>query len=763
MAVETHKQAFVIKNQREDIRDANEMACKTIIVEKDENSIVSGEATTITLSDRDTTTVSDRSGSSLFDYSYLVLFAAFIAYMLASLLSGCFGVVFDNLESELGLSKSKVALIGALLSSLDNLLGPIASAFINRYGCRKTSIIGGFITACGIIGSAYVTDFWLLGLLMGGVSGFGSSLVVVSTVVVATYYFEDKPSFASGFVISGGSLGPTIFPLIIIKLNELYGRSGCFLILGGLVLNIIVCGALFRPLDWELDDYTESIEGSGVNDEEECDDDDDVDDEIEEENIEEEDVGDVVEDQKSMLESSEIKGQNENYCVCEDLDANKIGICDKDENEPLNKINCQQFDSFLTPTIENKLNTSSNNETIFQKMKNFFRKSTNSNRNVNQMITISSPIPLLRVDIQKVNNRHHHNHHHSYHHHNIPNFMNHFPLNLRNYYYKSLINLNTRLLASNTPPTQTKVTNSPLGASIIEINNSCDVDADCTTKLSTSCPNLSPSVSKTSNMNQLLTVNDLNYRLQKYQHLIKHQQHAAYHRHHHHHHHKHNNQYLRPQQQQHKPIYKKQIKQKEQQIQQLNNESTANRTTILEAIKKFIRNLFKSIIETLKLFHIIEFTIFATCNFILDIFYEASFYFINSYMTENNHTQNKAGIVTVATGIAGIFASLAYGYIGDLKCLNWTIIYSSSLVLTAICNFVIPFFINNYALTMLCMILMSVFISVTDVLVPIICVHTVGNDDFVSAYGLIFFCKGIASLVGPPLLGKLCQFVLKFI
>ena len=92
---------------------------------------------------------------------------------------------------------------------------------------------------------------------MGCLSGFGSSLVVVSSVVVATYYFEDKPSFASGFVISGGSLGPTIFPLIIIKFNELFGRSGCFLILGGLILNIIVCGSVFKPLDWELDGYIE--------------------------------------------------------------------------------------------------------------------------------------------------------------------------------------------------------------------------------------------------------------------------------------------------------------------------------------------------------------------------------------------------------------------------------------------------------------------------------------------------------------------------
>jgi len=52
------------------------------------------------------------------------------------------------------------------------------------------------------------------------------------------------------------------------------------------------------------------------------------------------------------------------------------------------------------------------------------------------------------------------------------------------------------------------------------------------------------------------------------------------------------------------------------------------------------------------------------------------------------------------------------------------------------------------------MTVIGALISVSDVLVPIICVNLVGYDDFVDAYGLMFFCQGIASLSGPPLLGK---------
>ncbi len=152
--------------------------------------------------------------------------------MLAALLSSCFGVFFESMEADLGWSKGQCAFIGALLSALNELAGPIASSLTNRYGCRATTIFGGLIAALGVIGSAYTQDFWLLSFLLGGVSGFGSSLVLVASVVVVTYYFEDKPSLAAGLTISGASFGQSIFTMIIISLNEHYGRSGCFLILG---------------------------------------------------------------------------------------------------------------------------------------------------------------------------------------------------------------------------------------------------------------------------------------------------------------------------------------------------------------------------------------------------------------------------------------------------------------------------------------------------------------------------------------------------
>jgi hypothetical protein len=177
-----------------------------------------------------------------------------------------------------------MALIGSILTALQDLAGPVASMITNQYGCRTTTIIGGLITSFGIIGSAYLTNFFFVSLLLGVVTGFGSSLVLVASVVVVTYYFEEKPSFAAGLTISGASFGQSIFTMVIIQLHEIYGRSGCLLILGAMVLNCVVCGALYRPLPWELEESEEDEESSSSSS---SDDDDDDEEESSDDNNEE--------------------------------------------------------------------------------------------------------------------------------------------------------------------------------------------------------------------------------------------------------------------------------------------------------------------------------------------------------------------------------------------------------------------------------------------------------------------------------------------
>ena len=90
---------------------------------KEDDNTLSTSSSSRSSKSRSSTSSSSSSGGK---FSYVVLVASFVAYMLATVLSSCFGIFFENMETDLGWSKSKVALIGGIISALPDLSGPIA-------------------------------------------------------------------------------------------------------------------------------------------------------------------------------------------------------------------------------------------------------------------------------------------------------------------------------------------------------------------------------------------------------------------------------------------------------------------------------------------------------------------------------------------------------------------------------------------------------------------------------------------------------------
>ena len=71
-------------------------------------------------------------------------------------------------------------------------------------------------------------------------------------MVVVNQYFEKKRGLANGIALSGSGFGcMAISPLMLYALDT-YGLEGTLLIVGGIALNICVCGMLFRPAKFYL-------------------------------------------------------------------------------------------------------------------------------------------------------------------------------------------------------------------------------------------------------------------------------------------------------------------------------------------------------------------------------------------------------------------------------------------------------------------------------------------------------------------------------
>jgi hypothetical protein len=73
-------------------------------------------------------------------------------------------------------------------------------------------------------------------------------LIYSPGIIIVGQYFSKKRSIATGFSTAGSGMGAFMFPPIIEFLFYYYGYVGTMLLLGGIMFNNIVIGALYRPL-----------------------------------------------------------------------------------------------------------------------------------------------------------------------------------------------------------------------------------------------------------------------------------------------------------------------------------------------------------------------------------------------------------------------------------------------------------------------------------------------------------------------------------
>lgn len=187
-------------------------------------------------------------------YGWVVVFASLMISLIWDGLSFSFGLINTELLEYFGESKSKTAWISSLFFSVPLLMGPIWSNLVDKYGCRKMTILGGVISAFGFAISSLCSSVEMLMVTFGIISGLGLGIGYVTAVVSIAFWFDKKRSFATGIGASGTGIGTFVYARLTQYLIDSYGWRGATLILGGTMLNACVCGALMRDPDWLIEE-----------------------------------------------------------------------------------------------------------------------------------------------------------------------------------------------------------------------------------------------------------------------------------------------------------------------------------------------------------------------------------------------------------------------------------------------------------------------------------------------------------------------------
>ncbi|XP_074040298.1 monocarboxylate transporter 1 [Leptinotarsa decemlineata] len=182
-------------------------------------------------------------------WGWMIVLGSFMIHVITDGVTYCFGIFYDEFLDYFKEGKSATSWILSILVGVTLCSGPLSSYFVNRYGCRIVTIAGSILSAICLVVSFWAPNVLTLYLTIGVGTGIGFGLIYLPAIVSVTTYFEKKRSLATGIAVCGSGFGTFIFAPIINKLLAEYGWRGSILIIGAIVLECILFGSLFRPLE----------------------------------------------------------------------------------------------------------------------------------------------------------------------------------------------------------------------------------------------------------------------------------------------------------------------------------------------------------------------------------------------------------------------------------------------------------------------------------------------------------------------------------
>ncbi|XP_064649546.1 monocarboxylate transporter 13-like [Lineus longissimus] len=177
-----------------------------------------------------------------------------------------FGLLYLELVDKFNESAALTAWVGSLTTALRMGLGPLASLLSSRFTCRKVTMVGGLIFFSGVVLSSFPPNLFYLFFTWGVLVGVGGAMVYTPSFIIVGKYFDKRRAIANGISTAGGGIGQFTFPPLYTALLGHYGYMGSLLVLGAITLNLVNCGALYRPLKpiRTVNDDIEVIEPEGM-------------------------------------------------------------------------------------------------------------------------------------------------------------------------------------------------------------------------------------------------------------------------------------------------------------------------------------------------------------------------------------------------------------------------------------------------------------------------------------------------------------------
>ncbi|KAM8865680.1 monocarboxylate transporter 13 isoform 1-T2 [Synchiropus picturatus] len=182
-------------------------------------------------------------------YSWVVVVSAFFTMGLTAAVLKNVGLFFQEIQNHFGVLTSTTSWVASTCIAMFHIGGPVASALTLKFSQRVVIMSGGVLAASGMILASLAFNLPWLYLTMGVLQGTGISFSWIPANSMVNHYFVRWRPIAYAIASSGECVFSVAFSPFFQWLIDSYGWRDALLLIGGLQLNLCICGALMRPLE----------------------------------------------------------------------------------------------------------------------------------------------------------------------------------------------------------------------------------------------------------------------------------------------------------------------------------------------------------------------------------------------------------------------------------------------------------------------------------------------------------------------------------
>ena len=194
------------------------------------------------------------SESKVFYWHYAWVVVVIIAGMqiVGTSIRMAFGVFIDPLQTQFGWSQGGIGFGYAICSIVSAVVSPWAGNLGDRFGAKRSMLVGTFVFLIGMLTTAFIKDLWQFWFTYGVILGIAQAIFLVPLIPAAMIWFRRHLGLAMGLIMASWGVGPALAtPLVAFMIQE-FGWTVAFVSIGiasTLIMLALVAGFKNRPAD----------------------------------------------------------------------------------------------------------------------------------------------------------------------------------------------------------------------------------------------------------------------------------------------------------------------------------------------------------------------------------------------------------------------------------------------------------------------------------------------------------------------------------